>query len=162
MNQVVYGSLFWAGFSVCAVSIACQLRLSGRHTGREFIMANFGDSCRHHSVGRVAESGRVSHVLPALLEAIGNPKGLGGRMGILLVSSAWTSLVLVGRSLGQVTSFTSLTCIGGLDPASGTLWITDIAQHHIAVGVVFIVIGHLSKTDFVLVGLIDCDPCASM
>ena len=37
MKQVVHGSLFWVGFSVYAVSIACQLRLSGRHTGREFM-----------------------------------------------------------------------------------------------------------------------------
>ena len=65
-----------------------------------------------------------------------------------LISPGFTLRNLFGLNWTALRS--SLTCIGGLAPTSGALWITDIAHHHLAVGVVFIVIGHLSKTDFEL------------
>jgi photosystem I P700 chlorophyll a apoprotein A2 len=41
-----------------------------------------------------------------------------------------------------------LTFIGGLNPATGTLWLTDIAHHHLAIAVIFIIAGHMYKTNF--------------
>ncbi len=41
-----------------------------------------------------------------------------------------------------------LTTIGGIDPVTECLWQTDVAHHHLAIGVVFILAGHLYKTDF--------------
>ena len=41
-----------------------------------------------------------------------------------------------------------LTFKGGLNPATGGLWMTDIAHHHLAIAVMFIVAGHMYRTNW--------------
>ena len=41
-----------------------------------------------------------------------------------------------------------LTFSGGVNPITAGLWLTDIAHHHLAIGVVFLVAGHLYRTQF--------------
>jgi hypothetical protein len=41
-----------------------------------------------------------------------------------------------------------LTIFGGLNPATGSLWLTDVPHHHLAVAVTFLVAGHLYRTQF--------------
>ena len=41
-----------------------------------------------------------------------------------------------------------LTFKGGLNPITGGLWLTDIAHHHLAIAVIFIVAGHMYRTNF--------------
>ncbi|HJN35950.1 MAG: photosystem I core protein PsaA [Prochlorococcus sp.] len=41
-----------------------------------------------------------------------------------------------------------LTFNGGLNPITGSLWATDIAHHHLAVGVMFIFAGHMYRTNW--------------
>jgi len=41
-----------------------------------------------------------------------------------------------------------LTFRGGLNPVTGGLWITDVAHHHLAIAVLFIVAGHIYRTNF--------------
>uniref|UniRef100_A0A2P2JY84 Photosystem I P700 chlorophyll a apoprotein A1 n=1 Tax=Rhizophora mucronata TaxID=61149 RepID=A0A2P2JY84_RHIMU len=41
-----------------------------------------------------------------------------------------------------------LTFRGGLDPVTGGLWLTDIAHHHLAIAFVFLVAGHMYRTNF--------------
>jgi photosystem I P700 chlorophyll a apoprotein A1 len=41
-----------------------------------------------------------------------------------------------------------LTFQGGLNPVTGGLWITDEAHHHLAISVLFILAGHLYRTNF--------------
>ncbi|MEO1068685.1 MAG: photosystem I core protein PsaA, partial [Cyanobacteria bacterium J06638_6] len=41
-----------------------------------------------------------------------------------------------------------LTFKGGLNPVTGGLWMTDIAHHHVAIAVLFIVAGHMYRTNF--------------
>ena len=41
-----------------------------------------------------------------------------------------------------------LTFLGGVNPTTASLWLTDIAHHHLAIGVVFLVAGHLYRTQF--------------
>nr|YP_009240485.1 P700 apoprotein subunit Ia [Lotharella vacuolata]BAU62619.1 P700 apoprotein subunit Ia [Lotharella vacuolata] len=41
-----------------------------------------------------------------------------------------------------------LTLNGGLDPQTGALWLTDIAHHHLAIAVIFIVAGHMYRTNW--------------
>jgi photosystem I P700 chlorophyll a apoprotein A1 len=41
-----------------------------------------------------------------------------------------------------------LTFKGGLNPATGALWMTDIAHHHLAIAVMFIVAGHMYRTNW--------------
>ncbi len=40
-----------------------------------------------------------------------------------------------------------LTFKGGLNPQTGSLWMTDIAHHHLALAVMFIVAGHMYRTN---------------
>ena len=41
-----------------------------------------------------------------------------------------------------------LTFQGGLDPQTGSLWLTDTAHHHLAIAVLFIVAGHMYRTNW--------------
>ena len=41
-----------------------------------------------------------------------------------------------------------LTFLGGFHPQSQSLWLTDIAHHHLAIAVVFIVAGHMYRTNW--------------
>jgi photosystem I P700 chlorophyll a apoprotein A1 len=41
-----------------------------------------------------------------------------------------------------------LTFRGGLNPVTGGLWLTDVAHHHLAISVMFIVAGHIYRTNF--------------
>ena len=40
------------------------------------------------------------------------------------------------------------TFLGGLHPQSEALWLTDIAHHHIAIGTVFVIAGHMYRNTF--------------
>ncbi|MGD1906433.1 MAG: photosystem I core protein PsaA [Leptolyngbyaceae cyanobacterium] len=41
-----------------------------------------------------------------------------------------------------------LTFRGGLNPVTGGLWMTDIAHHHVAISVLFIIAGHFYRTNW--------------
>ena len=41
-----------------------------------------------------------------------------------------------------------LTFKGGLNPTTASLWLTDVAHHHVAIGVLFIIAGHMYRTNF--------------
>ena len=41
-----------------------------------------------------------------------------------------------------------LTFKGGVNPVTGGLWMTDIAHHHVAIAVMFIVAGHMYRTNW--------------
>ena len=41
-----------------------------------------------------------------------------------------------------------LTFKGGLNPVTGGLWMTDIAHHHVAIAVMFLVAGHMYRTNW--------------
>jgi photosystem I P700 chlorophyll a apoprotein A1 len=47
---------------------------------------------------------------------------------------------------GQYSDF--LTFKGGLNPVTGGLWLTDIAHHHLAIAVLFIIAGHQYRTNW--------------
>jgi photosystem I P700 chlorophyll a apoprotein A2 len=49
-----------------------------------------------------------------------------------------------GTSEGAGTAI--LTFLGGFNPQTGAMWLTDIAHHHLAIAVFFIFIGHLFET----------------
>jgi photosystem I P700 chlorophyll a apoprotein A1 len=53
-----------------------------------------------------------------------------------------------GASEGSGTAI--LTFQGGLDPQTGSLWLTDIAHHHLAIAVLFIVAGHMYRTNWAI------------
>jgi len=41
-----------------------------------------------------------------------------------------------------------LTFKGGLNPVTGGLWLTDVAHHHLAIAVLFIIAGHMYRTNW--------------
>jgi photosystem I P700 chlorophyll a apoprotein A1 len=47
---------------------------------------------------------------------------------------------------GEYSDF--LTFKGGLNPVTGGLWLTDSAHHHLAIAVLFIVAGHMYRTNW--------------
>ncbi len=57
-----------------------------------------------------------------------------------------SSAHLFSTSKGAGTAL--LTFIGGFHPQTESLWLSDIAHHHLAIAVVFIVAGHMYRTNF--------------
>ena len=53
---------------------------------------------------------------------------------------------LFGTAQGAGTAI--LTFLGGFHPQTEALWLTDIAHHHLAIAVIFIVAGHMYRTNF--------------
>jgi len=53
---------------------------------------------------------------------------------------------IFGTNQGAGTAI--LTFIGGFNPQTQSLWLTDIAHHHLAIAILFIIGGHLYKTNF--------------
>jgi photosystem I P700 chlorophyll a apoprotein A2 len=53
---------------------------------------------------------------------------------------------LFGTSTGAGTAI--LTFLGGFHPQTEAMWLTDIAHHHLAIAVIFIVAGHMYRTQF--------------
>mmetsp|Transcript_46524 Transcript_46524/g.68042 ORF Transcript_46524/g.68042 Transcript_46524/m.68042 type:complete len:737 (+) Transcript_46524:935-3145(+) len=51
-----------------------------------------------------------------------------------------------GTSVGAGNAI--LTFVGGFHPQTQSLWLTDIAHHHLAIAVLFIVAGHMYRTNF--------------
>jgi photosystem I P700 chlorophyll a apoprotein A1 len=43
-----------------------------------------------------------------------------------------------------------LTFQGGLNPVTGGIWLTDAAHHHLAISVIFLVAGHIYRTNWIL------------
>ena len=57
-----------------------------------------------------------------------------------------TSAHAFNTSEGSGTAI--LTFLGGFHPQTQSLWLSDIAHHHLAIAVVFIVAGHMYRTNF--------------
>ena len=55
---------------------------------------------------------------------------------------------IFGSSQGAGTAI--LTFLGGFHPQTKSLWLTDIAHHHLAIAVLFIVAGHMYRTNWLM------------
>ena len=53
---------------------------------------------------------------------------------------------LFGTGEGAGTAI--LTFLGGFHPQTQSLWLTDMAHHHLAIGVIFVFAGHMYRTNF--------------
>lgn len=105
-------------------------------------------------LGCLAWAGHLVHVsvpTDALLRLGVDPEGmvLGSRPFEVGVQS----VVLDGAggaifSLNWAALNHLVTCLGGLNPATGSLWLTDVVHHHLAVGVLAVVSGHMYRTQF--------------
>jgi len=57
-----------------------------------------------------------------------------------------TTSHIFGTPNGSGTAI--LTFLGGFHPETKSLWLTDIAHHHLAIAVIFIIAGHMYRTNF--------------
>ncbi len=57
-----------------------------------------------------------------------------------------TANQVFGTSEGAGTAI--LTFLGGFHPQTEALWLTDIAHHHLAIGCIFVIAGHMYRTNF--------------
>jgi photosystem I P700 chlorophyll a apoprotein A2 len=57
-----------------------------------------------------------------------------------------TAKHIFSTSTGAGTAI--LTFLGGFHPQTEAMWLTDIAHHHLAIAVIFIVAGHMYRTNF--------------
>ena len=78
-----------------------------------------------------------------------HPAGLGpfftGNWGVY-AQNPDTAQHAFGTSEGAGSAI--LTFLGGFHPQTESLWLTDIAHHHLAIAVIFIIAGHMYRTNF--------------
>jgi photosystem I P700 chlorophyll a apoprotein A2 len=83
------------------------------------------------------------------LSTMPHPAGLTpfftGNWGVY-AQSPDTAGHMFGTSQGAGTAI--LTFLGGFHPQTESLWLTDMAHHHLAIAVIFIIAGHMYKTQF--------------
>ncbi|KAI3664318.1 hypothetical protein L1987_88484 [Smallanthus sonchifolius] len=73
---------------------------------------------------------------------------------ISLIAGQWnlyaqnpdSSSHLFGTSQGAGTAI--LTLLGGFHPQTQSLWLTDMAHHHLAIAFIFLIAGHMYRTNF--------------
>jgi photosystem I P700 chlorophyll a apoprotein A2 len=83
------------------------------------------------------------------LSVMPHPAGLApfftGNWGVY-AQNPDTAYQVFGTSEGAGTAI--LTFLGGFHPQTESLWLTDIAHHHLAIGVIFVIAGHMYRTNF--------------
>ncbi len=78
-----------------------------------------------------------------------HPAGLGPFFSLnwgVYAQNPDTAGHVFGTSEGAGTAI--LTFLGGFHPQTEALWLTDIAHHHLAIAVIFIIAGHMYRTNF--------------
>ncbi|KAK6769157.1 hypothetical protein RDI58_030849 [Solanum bulbocastanum] len=68
----------------------------------------------------------------------------GGALGP--VNIAYSGVYQWWYTIGAGTAI--LTLLGGFHPQTQSLWLTDIAHHHLAIAFIFLVAGHMYRTNF--------------
>jgi len=109
-------------------------------------------------LGSLAWSGHQIHIgnpINKLLDSGMDPKDLPDPHEFLINRELITSLYpsfkegLVPFFTGDWTKYLDiLTFKGGLNPTTASLWLTDVAHHHLAIAVLFIIAGHMYRTNF--------------
>jgi photosystem I P700 chlorophyll a apoprotein A1 len=109
-------------------------------------------------LGSLAWSGHQIHIgnpINKLLDSGMDPKDLPDPHEFLinreLISSLYPSFKegLGPFFTGDWTKYSDiLTFKGGLNPTTASLWLTDVAHHHLAIAVLFIIAGHMYRTNF--------------
>ena len=83
------------------------------------------------------------------LSVLPHPAGLAP-----FFSGNWSAYAENGDAVSHIFSTATgagtaiLTFKGGFHPQTQSLWLTDIAHHHLAIGVLFIIAGHMYRTNF--------------
>lgn len=164
-NEELYtGALFLLGLAAVSL-VGGWLHLQPKWNPSVSWFKNAESRLNHHlsglfGVSSLAWSGHIVHVaLPAargqhvgwdkFLTTAPHPQGLApffsGQWGIYAQDPDSSSHVF-GTAQGAGTGI--LTFLGGFHPQTQSLWLSDIAHHHLAIAVIFIVAGHMYRTNF--------------
>jgi len=161
--------LYFASLSLLFLSLillfAGWLHLQPKFKPNLYWFKNNESRLNHHIIGlfgvsSLAWAGHLVHV--AIPESRGidinwsnflitppHPEGLRPLFDLnfsAYASNPDTNQHIFGQAAGSGTSI--LTFIGGFNSQTESLWLSDIAHHHLAIAVVFIVGGHVYKTNF--------------
>jgi photosystem I P700 chlorophyll a apoprotein A1 len=109
-------------------------------------------------LGSLSWAGHQIHIgnpINKLLDSGMDPKDLPDPHE-LLINREFISTLYPSFKEGLIPFFTGdwskysdiLTFKGGLNPTTASLWLTDVAHHHLAIAVLFIVAGHMYRTNF--------------
>jgi len=109
-------------------------------------------------LGSLAWAGHQIHIgnpINKLLDSGMDPKDLPDPHEFL-INRDFLSVLYPSFKQGLVPFFTFnwsvysdiLTFKGGLNPITASLWLTDVAHHHLAIAVLFILAGHMYRTKF--------------
>ena len=124
---------------------------------------NVESMLNHHlsgllGLGSLAWAGHEIHIgnpINKLLDSGMDPKDLPDPHEFLLnrelIGSLYPSFKegLLPFFTGNWSKYSDiLTFKGGLNPTTGSLWLTDCAHHHLAIAVLFIIAGHMYRTNF--------------
>ncbi|KAJ9545710.1 hypothetical protein OSB04_025417 [Centaurea solstitialis] len=164
-NEDLYtGALFLLFISAISL-IAGWLHLQPKWKPSVSWFKNAESRLNHHlsglfGVSSLAWTGHLVHVaIPAsrgeyvrwnnFLDVLPHPQGLGP-----LFTGQWnvyaqnpdSSSHLFGTSQGAGTAI--LTLLGGFHPQTQSLWLTDMAHHHLAIAFLFLIAGHMYRTNF--------------
>jgi photosystem I P700 chlorophyll a apoprotein A2 len=126
---------------------------SAEHRLNHHLSALFGVSSlawAGHLVHVAIPESRGQHVgWDNFLTTMPHPAGLGpfftGNWGVY-AQNPDTANHIFGTSEGAGTAI--LTFLGGFHPQTQSLWLTDMAHHHLAIAVIFIIAGHMYRTNF--------------
>ncbi|MGB6168862.1 MAG: photosystem I core protein PsaB [Geitlerinemataceae cyanobacterium] len=163
-NELYQGSIFLlivASFML----FAGWLHLQPKYRPSLSWFKNAESRMNHHLAGlfgvsSLAWTGHLVHVaIPEsrgqhvgwdnFLSVAPHPAGLGpffsGNWGVY-AQNPDTAGHIFGTSEGAGTAI--LTFLGGFHPQTESLWLTDMAHHHLAIAVLFIVAGHMYRTNF--------------
>jgi photosystem I P700 chlorophyll a apoprotein A2 len=83
------------------------------------------------------------------LSVMPHPAGLGPFFSLnwgVYAENPDTASHMFGTADGAGTAI--LTFLGGFHPQTESLWLTDMAHHHLAIAVIFIIAGHMYRTNF--------------
>ena len=109
-------------------------------------------------LGSLSWAGHQIHIgnpINKLLDSGMDPKDLPDPHE-LLINREFISTLYPSFKEGLIPFFTLdwskysdiLTFKGGLNPTTASLWLTDVAHHHLAIAVLFIIAGHMYRTNF--------------
>ncbi|KAJ4699889.1 Photosystem I P700 chlorophyll a apoprotein A2 [Melia azedarach] len=164
-NEDLYtGALFLLFLSAISL-IAGWLHLQPKWKPSVSWFKNAESRLNHHlsglfGVSSLAWTGHLVHVaIPGsrgeyvrwnnFLDVLPHPQGLGplftGQWN-LYAQNPDSSSHLFGTPQGSGTAI--LTLLGGFHPQTQSLWLTDIAHHHLAIAFIFLVAGHMYRTNF--------------
>merc|ERR1711966_520232 len=164
-NQELYTGPIGLLLLSCALLFAGWLHLQPKFRPSLSWFKNNESRLNHHLSGlfgfsSVAWTGHLIHVaIPAsrgqrvgwdnFLTTLPHPEGLkpffSGNWGVY-AENPDTAQHIFGTSEGAGTAI--LTFLGGFHPQTQSMWLTDIAHHHLAIAIVFIFAGHMYRTNW--------------